>query len=215
MSTTILLADDHAILRDGLRLLIEGESDLKVVAVAESGRQAVELAAKLCPDLTIMDIGMHDLNGVDATRRIIAGNPRAKVIALSAYADRQFVLAMLEAGAWGYIVKSAASEELLRAVRAVLSGQKYLCPRIAGLVVDSYTGRLLPGQHSAKDLLTNREREILQLLAEGNTSREIAKSLVISDATVDVHRRNIMKKLGLHNVAELTKYAIRQGLTSA
>ena len=146
MNTTILLADDHIVLRDGLCAIIEKEPDLQVVGQASAGRQAVELAKQLSPDLVLMDIGMQDLNGVDATRRIVAADPKVRVIALSAYAERQFVLAMLEAGAWGYLVKSAASEELLRAVRAVLANQKYLSPAIAGLVVDSYTKRLFPGE---------------------------------------------------------------------
>ncbi|MGA2442127.1 MAG: response regulator transcription factor [Tepidisphaeraceae bacterium] len=215
MNATILLADDHAILRDGLRTIIESQAGFKVIGEASTGRDAVNLTVQLCPDVVVMDIGMPDLNGVEATRQIVAADPRVKVIALSTFGDRQFVLAMLEAGAWAYVLKAAASEELLRAVRAVLANQKYLCAKVAGLVVDSYNARQFASNHSAAAILTDREREVLQLLAEGKTSGEMAVALSISAYTVDVHRRNIMQKLDLHTVAELTKYAVREGITSA
>jgi DNA-binding NarL/FixJ family response regulator len=214
MTTTILLADDHAILREGLGAILAGQADLKVVGQAATGREAVEMAARLCPDVILMDIAMPDLNGVDATRRILAADPKVKVIALSAYTDRQYVLAMLQAGACGYLVKASAGEELLRAVRAVVAGRKFLCPEAADTAVDSCTGRLFPQQGSVREILTPREVEILQRLAEGRTSAEIAKGLDIAEGTVNVHRKNISRKLNLRTVAELTKYAVRQGLTS-
>jgi DNA-binding NarL/FixJ family response regulator len=215
MGTTILLADDHRIMREGLRAIIELQPQFQVVGEAANGRQAVSMAAQLCPDVVVMDIGMPDLNGVEATRRIRSADAKVKVLALSTYTDKQYVLAMLDAGACGYVLKAAASEELLRALRAVSANQKYLSSEVAGLVVDSYTNRTYADERSARSLLTDREREVLQLVSEGKTSREIGTDLEISEYTADVHRRNIMHKLDLHTIAELTKYAIREGLTSA
>jgi DNA-binding NarL/FixJ family response regulator len=215
MSTTILLADDHAIMREGLRAVLEREPDLKVVGEANDGREAVALAIQLCPNVVVMDIGMPGLNGVEATRQLRTQTPEVKVIALSAYVEKQFVLAMLEAGASAYVVKASGSEEVLRAVRAVIQRRKYLSPEAAEAVVDSYVDRLYPDQAAAHSVLTQREREVLQLVAEGKSSRAIGEELSISFHTVEIHRRNLMQKLSLHTTAELTKYAIRHGLTSA
>jgi DNA-binding NarL/FixJ family response regulator len=209
MSTTILLADDHAILRAGLRAVIAAHPDFKVVGEAATGAQAVELAARLCPDIVVMDIAMPDLNGVEATRRILRHDHKTRVIALSTYQDRHFVLAMLEAGAAAYVTKAAAADELLHALAAVCAGRRYLSPAVTQ--VASTTGDLFQSRNC--DHLTSREREILQLVAEGKSSREIADQLFLSPNTVQVHRRNLMKKLGLRNVANLTRYAVQEGLT--
>jgi len=214
MSIRILLADDHRIMRDGLRAILASEENFEIVGEAENGREAARLARALVPDVVIMDIGMPDLNGVEATRQIKADNPGVKVIALSMYADRGYVLGMLEAGAAGYVLKTGAYDEVHRAVTAVSQGKNYLSPDITQMVVDAQVR--VPSKHgpSAQMELGPREREIVQLLAEGHTSPEIAKRLHISTRTVETHRRNIMKKLDLHSVADITKYAIREGLTS-
>jgi len=214
MSTRILLADDHKIMREGLRSLLAEAFDMEVVAEAEDGRSAVELAKKLSPDVVVMDISMPDLNGVEATRQILKYAPRAKVIALSMHSDRQFVARMLEAGASGYVLKDAAFEELATAIRTVVAGRVHLGPRIAGLVVEDYVQRLPETEPKVSSPLTAREREVLQLLAEGKGTKEAARLLKVSAKTVETHRRNIMEKLNLHSIAELTKYAIREGLTS-
>ncbi len=214
MSVRILLVDDHQMLRDGLRSILDLEDDLEVVGEAGNGYDALELARTLRPDVVVMDIGMKDLNGIDATRQIKADDPRAQVIALSTYADESYVLSMLQAGASGYVIKDAAVEEMRRAIRAVAEGHHYLSPQIAGSVVASHLRGPSPEGASVTPALAPRERQILQLLAEGHTSSEIARRLHIATTTVESHRRNIMKKLDLHSVAELTKYAIREGLTS-
>jgi DNA-binding NarL/FixJ family response regulator len=214
VSLRILLVDDHALMREGLRSILEKESDIEVVGEAEDGRAALDLAARRSPDVIIMDLGMTNLNGIEATRQLVAANPRRKVIALSTYSDKRYVLAALRAGATGYVVKDEAGSELLRAIRAVSRAQVFLCPKVAGAVVEAYAGTIR-GAGAASTVLGGREREVLQLIAEGNTSKEIASKLHISAGTVDSHRRNIMKKLDLHSVAALTKYAIREGLTSA
>ena len=210
MTIRVILADDHKILLDTLGLLLENEKDMKVVGVATDGREVQEAVASLLPDVVVMDIGMPGMNGIEATRRLVADYPKIKVIALSAFTHKQYVLEMLDAGASAYIIKENAGSELVRAMHAVMKGQKYLCPEVAAIVVDN------TGYHSLEGIpqLGQREREVLQLLAEGGTSPVIARRLYISTSTVDVHRRNIMRKLGLHSVAELTKYAVRNGLTS-
>ena len=201
MSIRILLADDHKIIREGLRSLIEKQSDMEVVAEAGNGRAAVQLAQQLRPDVLIMDITMPDLNGIDATKQIIHYAPGVKVIALSVHSDSRFVTRILEAGASGYLLKDCAFEELATAIRAVTADQDYVC--------SSVTPEL-----SFTFVLTPREREVLQLLAEGRSTKQIASSLHLSLKTVETHRRNIMEKLKVNSVAELTKYAIREGLTS-
>jgi len=210
MTIRIVLADDHKILLETLSLLLESEPGIKVVGVATDGHAVRKLVESLRPDAVVMDIGMPGMNGIEATRRLTAEYPKIKVIALSALAQKQYVLEMLEAGAAAYVIKENAGSELVRALYAVLKGQKYLCPEVAASVVDHTY------HHPMESVpqLGPREREVLQLLAEGGSSPVIAQRLYISTSTVEVHRRNIMKKLDLHSVAELTKYAIRNGLTS-
>lgn len=212
MRINVLLIDDHRIMREGLRLILDQSADIQVVGEAETGRQALEMAERLKPDVVVMDIGMPDLNGIEATRRIRALQPRTRVLGLSTYTDRQYVLGMLEAGATGYLPKSAAADELIRAICAVSRGEVYLGPDLAKGVVERYVQRLSHVEPPTV-ALGAREREILQLIAEGHTSREIGQQLHIASKTVEVHRQNIMNKLGLHSIAELTKYAIRMGLT--
>ena len=213
MSIRILLVDDHQMMRDGLRSILDLEGDLDVVGEAANGHEALEMVKKLQPDVIVMDVGMKGLNGIEATRQIKAENPRASVIGLSTHSDGPYVLSMLEAGASGYVLKDAAVDEMRRAIRAVAGGHHYLCPEIAKSVVDSNLRMPSEDRGSAYSLLGSRERQILQLLAEGHTSCEIGQQLHIATTTVDSHRRNIMRKLDVHSVAELTKLAIRQGLT--
>lgn len=212
MAATILIADDHRLLREGLRALLEREG-FQVIAEADNGRSAVQLAKKLKPDIVITDIGMPDLNGVEATKKICAEVPRSKVLALSMHTESRFVLGVLEAGASGYLLKDAAFEELSSAIKAVLKGQIYLSPSIAGVVVRQSIGR--PGSKPKSDraTLSKREHEVLQLIAEGKSTKEIAATLYISVKTVETHRKQIMDKLDIHSIAGLTKYAVREGLT--
>jgi len=214
MSIKILLADDHKITREGLRLLLEKQPDMDVVAEAEEGRAAVRWARELLPHVVIMDVTMPDLNGMEATRQIVGECPGVKVIALSMHSDNLFVTEMLKSGASGYLLKDCAFEELARAIRAVVGGKTYLSPAISGVVIDDYLHRLSKSDFSDSEVLTDREREVLQLLAEGKSTKQIALKLHISVKTVETHRRQIMNKLDIHTVAELTKYAIRKGLTS-
>jgi DNA-binding NarL/FixJ family response regulator len=208
----ILLADDHRMLRDGLEAVLAREPDLAVVGTASDGREAVAQALALRPDVVVMDVSMPGLNGMEATRRIVHEHPGSKVIGLSMHADRSYVQAMFEAGACGYLLKNAASHELVRALRAVADGKTYVSPGIGEVVVAGFVRGQAP---LAPSHLTAREREVVQLLAEGLTSKEVATRLVISVSTVETYRRQIMAKLDIHSVAELTKYAIRHGLASA
>jgi DNA-binding NarL/FixJ family response regulator len=210
----ILLADDHKLLREGLRALIEEQRNMTVVAEAEDGRSAVQLATKLSPDIIVMDISMPGLNGIDATRQITAESPGIKVIALSMHADRNFVVEMFKAGAAGYLLKDCAFEELILAIRAVSSKKAYLSSKLSDTMIKDYVNLFPKKKLSAFSALTAREREVLQLLAEGKSTREVAAKLNVSTKTVETFRRLIMKKLDIHSVAELTKYAIRAGLTS-
>ncbi|KPJ74226.1 MAG: LuxR family transcriptional regulator [Deltaproteobacteria bacterium SG8_13] len=214
MTYRIVLADDHKIIRDGLKALLEKEREMEIVAEAENGRQALQLVRKHNPDIVIMDISMPDLNGIDATRQITSEQPSVKVIALSMHSQRQFVDGMLRAGVSAYLLKDTAFEELVKAVRIVLSGKKYLSPDVTDIVFQDY--RQPPVFDAAEQTaeLTQREREVLQLIAEGRATKEIASRLHISVKTVETHRKHIMEKLDLHTVAELTKYAIREGITS-
>jgi two-component system NarL family response regulator len=212
MAIRILLADDHGIMRAGLRAILALEDDLEVVGEANDGRALLTLARLARPDVVVMDVGMPELNGIEATRRLRELQPATRVLALSTHSDRQYVLAMLEAGAGGYVVKEAAAEELVRAIRAVERGQTYLCAEVAGgVVAHAITPTAAP--NPATELLTEREREVLQLVAEGHTTQQIAGRLHIAVKTVEAHRRNIMKALGLHSVADLTRFAVRHGLT--
>src|SRR5574338_751048 len=213
MAIRVLLVDDHELMREGLRAILERERGIEVVGEAASGREAVAQAGSLRPDVVIMDVAMKDLNGIEATRQIRAERAAARVVALSSHADRRYVAAILDAGASAYVLKADAYDELRRAVHAVAQGKNYLCAEGAGAVIEAATA---PGAHpaSAFERLGPREREVLQLLAEGLSSPEIARRLHVATTTVESHRRNLMGKLGLHSVAELTKYAIREGLTS-
>ncbi|OPY90417.1 MAG: Oxygen regulatory protein NreC [Syntrophus sp. PtaU1.Bin208] len=214
MAVNVLLADDHKIVRDGLRILIENHGNMNVVAEAENGQKAITLAKELRPQVIIMDISMPDMNGIDATRRITSDFPGIKVIALSMHTDRHFVVGMLEAGAAGYLLKDCAFEELVSAIHTVLENHTYLSPTITDIVVRNYVHKEAKPAVSVSSELTARERELLQLLAEGMTAKQIAKTLRVSVKTVETHRRNIAQKLGAGSVAELIKYAIREGLTT-
>lgn len=210
----ILIADDHGIVREGLKSLIEHQSDMKVIAEAEDGRAAVELAKELCPDVVVMDISMPTLNGIEAARLILQENKNIKVIALSMHSDKHIVMEALEAGASAYILKSYLFDELIRALETVSQDRYYLSPRITNVVVDDYVQKTKRIESGAKPKLTSRERQVLQLIAEGKTIKEIARILHISPKTADANRRQIMSKLNMSSVAELTKYAVREGLTS-
>ncbi len=214
MRTRILLADDHQILRQGLVALLTKEKDLEVVGEASDGRTAVTLAKELQPEVVVMDVAMPDLNGIDATRQILAELPKVKIIALSMHADKRFVVGMLKAGACGYLLKHCALEELVNAIKIVISNRIYLSPDIAGMVVEDYLHQSKTLDNSAFAILTLREREVLQLYAEGKITRQIAELLHLSIKTVESHRKQIMEKLGFQTFAELVKYAIREGLTS-
>jgi len=210
----IVLADDHQIVRQGLRTLLAAEPDMEVMAESDNGRTVLKLVQELSPHVVIMDISMPDLNGIEATRQLLADNPGVKVIALSMHSDSLFVLNMLKAGASGYLLKDCALEELVKAIRTVVANKTYLSPGVSDIVLrDFVSGWSFPGS-SAYAILSPREREVLQLMAEGKSTNLIADSLYISVKTVEAHRKQIMNKLGLHTVAQLTKYAIRQGLTS-
>ncbi len=214
MSIKVMLVDDHKIMREGLRTLLEKQEDLQIVGEAGDGRTAVSLAQKLLPDLIVMDTVLPDLNGIEATRQIIAEHPHIKIIALSMHSDKQFVIEMLKAGASGYMLKDCASEELVKAIQSVMDNQVYLSPKITTVVLKEYVPDLHKGETSVFKILTKREREVLQLIAEGKTTKEIAHLLEVSIKTVETHRQQIMNKLNVRSVAKLTKYAIREGLTS-
>jgi two-component system, NarL family, response regulator NreC len=214
MGIRIIIADDHQILRQGLRTLLEKEPDMEVVAEAEDGRKTVILVNDLTPHVVIMDVNMPDLNGIEATRQILTEHPDMKIIALSMHADRRFVINMLKAGAHGYLLKDCAFEELAYAIRLVMANKTYLSPGVAEIVVKDYVSRIPSPVQTAFSVLTAREREVLQLMAEGKSTANIAELLHISIKTVETHRQQIMHKLGIRSVAELTKYAIREGLTS-
>lgn len=214
MSIRILLADDHRLFREGLQSLLKEEADMEVVAQAGDGRTAVQQASELKPDVVAMDIAMPDLNGLEATRQIASRVPGTKVLCLSVHSDRRFVEGMLKAGASGYLLKNSANEELIQAIRAVAAGQTYLSPAIAETVAQNYAPHGSERKAGPSlDRLTPRECEVLQLVAEGLASKQLATRLNISVKTVDSHRHQIMKKLNLHSVAKLTKFAIREGVT--
>ena len=210
--TRVLLADDHKILRQGLRTLLEQEKDIQVVGEADNGRSSVKLTSELAPDVVIMDVAMPDLNGIDATRRINEADPRTRVLALSMHSDGRYVKGMLQAGARGYILKDCAAEELTHAIRTVMAGQIYVSPGVTGTIVNDYVRQLTAADEPAT--LTRREREVLQLLAEGSSTANIAAGLHLSVKTIETHRKRIMDKLDLRSIAELTKYAIREGITT-
>ena len=210
----ILLVDDHQIIRQGLCHLLNDAEDMTVVAEAKDGREAVRLVDEQRPDVVVMDISMPELNGIDATRQIVARAPEAKVVTLSQFAERRFVTEMLRAGSRAYVIKEGAFDELVSAIRTVMAGEIYLSPRVADVVPDDYLTSMMEPRESAFSRLSPREREVLQLMSEGNATKEIAACMGLSLKTVETHRRNIMEKLQMYSVAELTKYAVREGLTS-
>ncbi len=214
MGIRIILADDHKIIREGLKALLERQQGMEVIAEAQDGISTVRLAKKLLPDIVIMDIGMPDMNGIDATRSIISETQGVKVIALSMHSDRRFVLEMLKAGASGYLLKDSAFEELTLAINTVISGQPYLSPKITDVVIKEYIHTIPKNEESAFTALSKREREVLQLIAEGKSTKQIASYLNVSVKTIETHRQQIMEKLNIHSIAELTKYAIKEGITS-
>jgi len=215
MGIRVLIADDHKIMLAGLRSLLEKHTDFDVVAEAENGRKAVQLAQETKPYVVVMDVSMPDLNGIEATTQIIESLPGTRVIALSMHSDKRFVMGMLRAGASGYLLKDCASQELANAILQVASGKKYLSPEITGVVIDDFLqGGTSEEDATAASQLSPREREVLQLIAEGWSTKQIASHLYVSIKTIETHRRKIMKKLDLHAIADLTKYAIREGLTA-
>jgi DNA-binding NarL/FixJ family response regulator len=204
----ILLADDHTIVRQGLKLIISAHPDLEVVGEAANGREAVEIAEKLRPDMVLMDVAMPELNGIEATRRLVAANARVKVLVLSMHKEAVYVREILKAGARGYILKDAIDTELLNAIRSVAKGDGYISPAVSGALLNDYRKDVT----DPVDLLSGREREVLQLIAEGKTNKEIATKLNLSVYTVDSHRGKIMEKLNLHSTGELVRFAIKHGL---
>ncbi len=208
-----LIADDHEIVRQGLRTLLENEN-CEVVAEFSGGRDAVEGAKKLKPDVAVLDISMPDLNGIEAARQITTETGRVKVLTLSMHSDGRFVKQVFTAGASGYLLKECAFDELVNAIHTVMAGQIYLSPRVTHAVLAEYLGKDQIAQTSVFSVLTAREREVLQLMAEGKTTKEIAYSLGLSIKTVEAHRQKIMEKSNIHSIAELTRYAIREGITS-
>lgn len=209
----IILADDHRIIRDGLYELLRKEDDFEIVATADNGREAYEKVIEHEPDIVIIDVAMPILNGIEATRKIMSLGKSTKVIALSMHNDRRFIDEMFRAGASGYLFKDCAYDELITAIRVVKDQGFYLSSKIMNQVIGDFVRNLRDEDNSAFAILTEREREVLQLIAEGNSTSMIAKALFIGEKTVETHRRNIMSKLSISNVADLTKYAIREGLT--
>jgi len=211
----ILLADDHTVMRAGLRALLERQPNLEVVGEAEYGHQTVELASLHVPDVVVMDIAMPNLNGVEATRRMVSKQPAISVVILSMYSDESYVMRALEAGARAYLLKDSAVTDLIRAIEAVSQGKSFFSPKISRILAEEYVRALRQkGAADSYELLTPREREILQLLAEGKTNKEVATSLNISVYTAETHRGNILQKLNLHSSAELVLYAVRKGIIS-
>jgi two-component system response regulator NreC len=209
----IVLADDHTVMRNGLRLLLERQPNLKVVGEAADGRQAVALSESANPDVVIMDIGMPNLNGIEAARQIVTHNPRTAIAILSMHSDESYVIRALKAGARAYLLKDSAEADLLAAVRALSEGKSFFSPAISRILVEDYMRQLeRNGAEDTYELLTNREREILQLLAEGRTNKEVAAMLNLSLYTVETHRTHILQKLNLHSVPELILYAVRKGI---
>ena len=214
MSIRIVLCDDHQIIREGLRSLLDKQSDMQVIGEGTNGNEAIKLAATHSPDVIVMDVAMPELNGIAATRRLREDQPQLKILALSMHSDRRFVTGMIKAGASGYLLKDCAFSELATAIRTVAAGGLYISPGIAGGVLQEFTHHTQPHHKPQKIELSPREEEILQLIAEGRSTKDVAAALHISSKTVETHRTHIMQKLGVHNVAMLTKYAIREGFTS-
>ncbi len=204
----ILLADDHALVRQGFRMILAAQPDMEIVGEAGNGREAVELAEKLQPDIVIMDVTMPELNGIEATRRITTAAPRARVLALSMHKDSVYVREILRSGARGYLLKDSGDADLIGAVRSVAKGEGYLSPAVSDAVLTDYRRHVT----DPLDLLTSREREVLQMIAEGKTNKEIATTLNLSVYTVEAHRGRVMEKLNLHSTGELVRFALRSGL---
>lgn len=204
----ILLADDHAMVRQGFRMILAAQPDMEIVGEAGNGREAVTLAGELQPDVVVMDVAMPELNGIEATRRITTASPRTRVLALSMYKDSVYVREILRAGARGFLLKDAIDRDLLAAVRSVAAGDGYLSPAVSEAVLSDYRRHVT----DPIDLLSSREREVLQMIAEGKTNKDIATTLSLSVYTVDAHRGRIMEKLNLHSVGELVRFAVRKGL---
>ncbi len=204
----ILLADDHTIVRQGLKLILSSQSDLQVIGEAANGREVVELAEKLRPDLVLLDVAMPEINGIEATRRMMEANPRLRILVLSMHKEAVYVREILKAGARGYLLKDVIDTELLNAVRSVARGDGYISPAVSGALLSDYRQNVT----DPADLLTKREREVLQLIAEGKTNKEVATKLNLSVYTVDSHRGKIMEKLNLHSTGELVRFAIKHGL---
>jgi len=215
MSTRLLLVDDHAVVRSGLRMLLENERDIEIVGEASSAHEAIETTLRIKPNVILMDIGLPDLSGIDATREIKKRFPDVSIVALTIHEDEEYFFKMLEAGATGYVPKRAAPEELITAIRAAATGQVYLYPSLAKLLVHDFLSGGRPVNGAPQSDLTDREQEVLTYLAEGANNEEIATALVISPKTVARHRENIMRKLNLHSRAELVRYAIRKGIIKA
>jgi two-component system response regulator NreC len=215
MTIRLLLVDDHAVVRSGLKMLLENERDVEIIGEASSASEAMEAATRLKPNVILMDIGLPDLSGIDATREIKKRTPDVAIVALTIHEDEEYFFRMLEAGASGYVPKRAAPEELLTAIRAAATGQVYLYPSLAKLLVRDFLDGGRAAEQEAPSDLTDREHEVLTYLAEGASNEEIATSLVISPKTVARHRENIMRKLNLHSRAELVRYAIRKGIIKA
>ena len=214
MTINVVLADDHSMLRHGLAETLAKEVDIEVVGQAQDGLSAIKLVRKLKPDVVVMDISMPDMNGMDATKEIMRDFPDVKVIGLSMHAAKKFVREMFKAGAVGYLLKDCHFDELAVAIRTVVAGKTYLTPEITGNIIDSYVRTAEQEVSSVFTDLTKREREVLQLLAEGNTTKQIGLKLHISPKTVEAHRLRLMDKLDIDNIAQLTKFAIQEGLTS-
>jgi len=210
----VLLAEDHTIVRKGLRSLLDGEVGMEVIGEAEDGREAIQMTQQLLPDVVLMDISMPELNGLEATRQIKERFPEVKVLVLTRHADEELVLQILRAGASGYVVKKAAPAELILAIQAVYRGDSFLSPSISRHVIEEYIRKADAMEENSYDRLTDREREVLQLIAEGHPNREIAELLHISVKTVENHRASLMDKLHIYSTAELTRYAIRKGVIS-
>ena len=214
MSIKVLIVDDHKIVREGLSVLLGNRDGLKVIGEANNGRMAVQLAHEMSPDVILMDLTMPEMNGIDATRRIVDECPGVRILALSMHSDRRYIEAALAAGASGFVLKDCAFDELAGAIRDVAADCFYLSPRIAGVVVRDYLGKRGRVETSPVGRLTPREREVLQLIAEGKNTKEVAFTLDVSAKTIETQRVNIMRKLGTSSIAELTKHAIREGLTT-
>ncbi|MDE3157588.1 MAG: response regulator transcription factor [Acidobacteriota bacterium] len=215
MPIRILLADDHTVVRDGLRALLEKQPDMTVVAEASDGRDSIRLAEEQSPDVVVMDIGMPSLNGIEATRRILAANPRTAVVMLSMHQDESYVLRSLKAGAKGYLLKDSLRGDVIDAIRAVAQGRSFLTRKVRLMLQEDYVRQMESrGLEDSYDLLTDREREVLHMVAEGKSNKEVAGLLNISPTTVETHRAHILQKLGIHSVPELILYAVRKGIVS-